>query len=836
MTGCSTTKKVPDGQYLLTKNEFEYKDKKLFKDRIPEYVIQRPKSKIVPTRQWIYNLANAKYDTILTEYMTFPNNMRNKKLRDSLYIKHNHPEYVGKSLFFNRVFHTLGRPPLIWDPNKTSSSSENIRKFLVYKGYWDASTTYQNDLDSTAKKAKNKFSITFNDPTFIKSYGHNISDPQIREIYTNNSKNSFIKEGNILDQEMIEKEIKRLNDLMKSKGYYNFNAANSEIFFTADTLTSRKQVPLMMDIQKEGKDSIYRVTTIGNVEVVLLEDPTKNTKEDIQKLDSLNLRGIIIRKPNDQYKNRALWFPIVLKRGAIYNQNELDQTKRNFMSTNNFSMQKTELTLGKGENDSILSIKYFLTPLPKHEIKLASDFHYSQILNFGFSPSIDYTTRNIFRRAENLTMSLSGIVGTTNNGKNPNSLFNAYEVSAQTKLTFPRLLLPFRYNRLIPKKYSPSSSINMGASIQNNIGLGRINFNTGLDYNMNLREGKISHRLSLFDTQFSLTRNKDSYYDFFPADKLVRDEIFNYYFVYDPNTGNQYNGGNLSSDDVSYRIINDENFINTLTPAQRDHLYIFEQSLLNKARQTQDVVVSSLTYNYVFNETGDKNIKNPIYLSAKVELAGNLLDLLSKSSETNELTNTTTKKLFGVHFAQFAKFDIDFRKYFSFGGKKNLIFRQFIGIGIPYGNSETMPFIRSYYNGGSYDIRAWKAFDGLGPGASQLDQRVRSYMMGNIKLTTNLEYRFAINDMFEGAIFTDAGNIWNLREDNHGEKFAFNSFLSEMGVGSGFGIRINIAYVVARLDFAYKIYDPNQPKGEKWQFSNFNPFKPTFNLAFGYPF
>src|SRR5690606_8875430 len=194
------------------------------------------------------------------------------------------------------------------------------------------------------------------------------------------------------------------------------------------------------------------------------------------------------------------------------------------------------------------------------------------------------------------------------------------------------------------------------------------------------------------------------------------------------------------------------------------------------------------------------------------------------------------RTIFGVPYAQFVKFDIDVRKYFRFNSNQTLVLRQFIGAGIPYGNSSSMPVIRSYFNGGSNDIRAWVAFGGLGPADSQLDEKVRAYMTDNLKLTTNIEYRVPFNDMYEGALFTDIGNIWSIRNDGFGDEFKFNKFLKQVGIGSGFGLRVNVAYITLRLDLAYKIYDPNKPDGEKWRLKYFQPFKPTLNIAFGYPF
>ena len=109
-------------------------------------------------------------------------------------------------------------------------------------------------------------------------------------------------------------------------------------------------------------------------------------------------------------------------------------------------------------------------------------------------------------------------------------------------------------------------------------------------------------------------------------------------------------------------------------------------------------------------------------------------------------------------------------------------------------------------------------------------------MMDDVKLTTNIEYRFPINKMFEGAIFTDAGNIWSVKDNGIGDQFKFDKFISQMGVGSGFGLRINVAYIIVRFDFAYKLHDPNLPKGQRWVIDQIKPLNPTINFSIGYPF
>lgn len=838
---CSTTKKVPDGEYLLTKNNFKFEDKKQFFDEeLKTYAQQKPNKKqllFMPLSLWFYNAADPKYDTVLNEYMTYPSEMRNQKLRDSLFIKYDMKSSVGKSLFMDRLFHSWGTPPVILDQTRTEKGALSIKKRLTYRGFWDGEVKFNHDLDSTAKKAAVTYFITHNTPTFIKDYYYNIPDPGIKGLYQQKIHETFVRSKQILDQTALEKEVARINELMRENGYYRFNNANDEVYFVADSLKDRKQVPVTLEIHKDSVDSPYKVATIGNIDVAIVDqasDFPKKTKTD-------SLRRIRFHKVHEkQYKSNALWRAIIEDNKSVYDQKKLDLTKRNILAMNNFSILKAKDSLRQGggiaPNDSIVDVLYILKPLPKYEVKVGTDINYSQLLNLGVSPSIDLTTRNIFHGAENLSTSLSGTFGSIRNPKNLDKRILAYEISAQASLSFPRLLLPFNYYKLIPKRYTPTSSIVLGASIQNNIGLGRVNFNTGLNYFANVND-QVSHRLTLFNTQLSLTKNKESYYDYFINDGIIRDQVFSDYFDFNPAVQQLNLTGQLSNDQVSAIIINDQNYRNTLTPEELNNLNSFTQSLINKDRQTQDVIISSMIYNFVYNEIGKKDYENPFYFNGKIEVAGNILSAFNQKRDENigVLTNPQ-RTIFGIPYAQFVKFDFDVRKYFKFNGNQTLALRQFIGLGIPYGNSSSMPFARSYFNGGSNDIRAWIAFGGLGPADSQIDERVRTYVMGNVKLTTNIEYRLPFSEMYEGAIFTDIGNIWSLKDNGFNDQFKFSQFLRQVGIGSGFGLRVNVAYITLRLDFAYKIYDPNKPEGDRWRFNHIKPLKPTLNIAFGYPF
>lgn len=830
---CNSTKKVPQGKFLLTKNKINFIDKGPYNSAIPDIIAQKPNKKdfffLFPSRLLIYNGANPKYDSILGEYMTFPSEMRNQNLRDSLFLKYKHPEYVGKSIFWTRVRHYIGKVPVILDEGKTYNSANSIRKFLIYRGYWDAQVDFKHRLDSITKKAEAQYKITYSSPTTIKEYAYHIPYDNIRKIYEENYKESFIKSGDILNETKLEEEVKRITEMMQENGYYSFNKNGGEIFFTADTLKNKKQVPLTLDIRKDSIKTPYRLYKIGNIEVEYLNKITDRTKVDS------TYKQVQIKRIDHQYKLKSLWRPITIKKGEIFNQKNLDLTKRNFIALNNFNIASYEAapTNEENPNDSIINVRYKLVALPKYNIKGALDLHYSQILNFGFSPSAELTVRNIFGGAENLTGTVAGTFGTVYDEKNPNPFLNASEFSLQLGLNFPRLLLPFNTENFVPNRFSPNSSITVGYSNQKNIGMDRANFNAAMNYVINVND-VISHKFSIMNTQFSFIRNKNAYYDYFSTDDAVRKIVFDNYFIYNPSAETLFNQ-NKNKDEISDLITNDVTYLNSLNTTDRDNFLNFVQVLLKKDRLTRDVLINSFIYNFSYNEIGKKGYKNPFALDAKVELAGNLLSLISKT-DNSTTSKIDTKKLFDIPISQFVKFDLDIKKYFTFKNNHRLVVRQFIGVGVPYGNSIDMPFNSSYFNGGSNDIRAWIAFGGLGPADIQVDKKIRAYITDNVKLTTNIEYRFPISKLLEGAAFIDAGNIWSLKDNGLGDDFKFNKFISQMGLGSGFGLRVNIAYITLRFDFAYKLHDPNLPKGERWVINQIKPLQPTFNFSIGYPF
>lgn len=85
-------------------------------------------------------------------------------------------------------------------------------------------------------------------------------------------------------------------------------------------------------------------------------------------------------------------------------------------------------------------------------------------------------------------------------------------------------------------------------------------------------------------------------------------------------TGQDYKDGKLSVDEVSKEIIENDAYRGSLNQQGTDLLTAFTGTLVNKDRQTQDVLISSMIYNFVYSEIGKRNIQTHFILMGKLSL------------------------------------------------------------------------------------------------------------------------------------------------------------------------------------------------------------------------
>ncbi len=231
---------------------------------------------------------------------------------------------------------------------------------------------------------------------------------------------------------------------------------------------------------------------------------------------------------------------------------------------------------------------------------------------------------------------------------------------------------------------------------------------------------------------------------------------------------------------------------------------------------------------------------NQYFFKGNVELAGNLAGLLNKADSAFD------KKIAGAYFAQFAKFDVDFRYTRKISRNTSLVNRINIGVGLPYGNSSYLPFSRQFIIGGSNSLRGFRPRQ-LGPGRAitTADQQV-SYPQvgGDYKLELQSELRFPLFSILSGALFLEGGNVWTKNDVLYGAPGKFTrQFMNDMAVDAGLGFRVDVTVLVIRLDVAMPLRKPFLPFGQEWVLDQvdfgsraWRKDNLIFNLGIGYPF
>ena len=201
------------------------------------------------------------------------------------------------------------------------------------------------------------------------------------------------------------------------------------------------------------------------------------------------------------------------------------------------------------------------------------------------------------------------------------------------------------------------------------------------------------------------------------------------------------------------------------------------------------------------------------YLRLTTDLSGNIISLFKPLMKTDE---DGRGLLFGIPYSQYVRAELTLGRTWRFGKGDNqaLATRLLAGAGHSYGNSSVLPFEKQFYVGGANSMRGWQARS-LGPGTSLMNYGfIIPSQTGDMKLEGNIEYRYPLFWKLEGALFVDAGNVWTFKQDDPASKFSFDTLGESIAMDWGIGLRVNLNFIVLRLDMAKKLHDPATAK--KW--------------------
>ncbi|MDY0781603.1 BamA/TamA family outer membrane protein [Tenacibaculum sp. IB213877] len=813
LSSCSTIEHVPENELLLSKNIIYIDSVKTSKEKIHGLLLQRPNAKALglPLSLYFYNLGNPQGSQDVSEWRK--NHPGWYNLFKDLFSEKQSISVAKTFIGLNNWYLENGQPPVIIDDEKTEDTEQNLENYFFTEGYFRANVTSKKD--SIAKK---KGAITYyiqkGKPTFLDSIYTSIESPILDSIYHINKKKSFLRKGEQYKNQNFINEANRIVNLYRNKGIFHFNENN--ILFEPDTLSNYQKTDVEINIsdrliEENGEYSSkpFKIQKIKNINV--FTDYTYELRQQ-PYLDSVSYTGISFFAHNKlRYNPKYLAQSVFIQPNQIYTDSLRSLTRIHLRGLKNFksiSIRYNEI------NDDELEANIFLTPIEKYTLGVETELSRSNIRNFDISAKFSLLNRNTFRGAEIFRFSVLGAYFNSRNGP-------GWELGSNLSLEIPRFMAPFGLHKFVPKSMMPRTTFQTGISIQKNIALDKQNISLGVDYKWQYNERK-SIQLELLNAQYIRNLNVDNYFNIYQSEYSKLIQVENAYGSA-PNLPN--NTPNNFEGIVSFMrtIASDVNFRNENPQAFQDNLNVYNRYRIISS----DFLIPEIAYNFTYNNQENVNDASFSFFRARIANSGNVMGLLSKQENANG-----QKTVFKIPVAQYFKTDLEYKKFWDLGRSTVLAHRTFLGAIITY-NGSNIPFSKSYFAGGSNDIRAWRTYD-LGPGTRKTGLE---YNIGSLKFLSSLEYRFPMVGSIKGAVFMDAGNIWDITNSSFVDeeaKFKNLKSITDMAVAAGFGVRYDLKFLVARLDIGFKAREPYL-NDKRW-FQNFNFSNAVYNIGINYPF
>jgi len=705
-------------------------------------------------------------------------NTRYISLRYNSYLQHkrNFKDSIHKKQSFIRFFK---KTPSLLIENEIELNVQALKKFYRSKGYIKNKISYSID---TIKTLKNAYNINYyiqEGPVseFTKKDSVSINNPILaKEIQKYLQKESLIRAFKTLELEIIKKEKEGLANYLKNKGYFYFSTDAIGIKINDLKDTSLQKISLVYTIPD------FKANQQNNVYDRLFRYGPVDFREN-EYLDDVNASSINkISSSSTQLKNI-----VSIKENDLYSIDKLNYSLQNIYETDQFKSVSVQF--------DTISTRIF----PKIELVRNDKYNLSSELggsSFRGIPGPFITNslkiRRVFSDLDFLEFSgrlgfeaQAGFINTDVTRKN-------LEINLGATANFPTLFLPKAIKSQLGDYYGAKTQIGLGYDYIDRPEYNRTNFKVFQKYIW-----------------------RKSTFTFFQMSLLDLNVLNTNY----PNT-------------ITSQLF--QNYLEDLR-IKGNNLY----------RSFNPSFVSSVNFAYIHRTFLPSNgLVEGKALTMAIESGGTSLNLLTDNKikfVENLLGNNQN-----MQFYRYLRFNLDYRKYHFIGLKrKSQIAYKFIGgVAYAYGaeNDFQLPYEKNFFIGGPSSLRAWKPRR-LGPGAYQAGSTLIE-QPGSVLLEGSIEYRFNmfkfLGDM-NGAFFIDAGNIWSLTDTpNESGRFKVDSFINQIAVGTGFGLRWDFNYFLLRLDLATKVINPANPMNKKWVFSETsfssgeNPIE--FNIGIGYPF
>lgn len=781
LSGCSVSRHVPQGSYLLDSVKINIVDScPAFTEKtLMPFVHQRPNNRflhLTRLRLGVYNLSG----------------------NDS-------------TKWWNKWMRRLGEAPVIFDPFATASDSLQLLRALNNAGYLQAKVNVDSVVNHKKRTLRLNYNINAGTPHIIRSIEYKFPDDTIADIVMRDSARLPIKEGDPLDRDRLDYQREYIVNRLRNRGYWAFT--KDLISFNADTTEGSHMVDLEMLVKPaipigDNFSSIdsHSEYLIRNVAYLTDFNNAQDIPEAItQSHDSLDYKGIRIFYGDKKYlRPEVLYENCFLIPGAIFRQRDVNST---YTALGRLSILKFVqirlIPVGSIGHTGLLDAFILLTPTKSQYFSAELEGTNSDG-DLGVALGLNYTHRNAGKGSETLDFKLRGSYQAVSGNLDGLIHHRVTEYGAETSVTFPKFKAPFLRDSF-KKKIKASTQLHISINYQERPEYSRIISTAGWSYKWTEHATRYRFTLTPVDINYVfLPKSTNNFIDLIAPDNPLLKYSYEDHFIMRQGFNFYYTN---KRQNTAFRQYNQQNIYTFRAQAETagNFLYALSSAFDHRHRKSTD------------DTDADTSHDNPSYFGSRKD----------------------PYKIFGINYSQYIRGDADFTYLHSFNRRNALAFYTGFGIGIPYGNSSILPFEKRFYGGGANGVRGWDVRT-LGPGRFPGTNSVSDfiYQCGDIKFNLSLEYRIKLFWVVEGALFIDAGNIWTIHDYDtqpYG-MFRFDSFYKELAAAYGVGIRLDFNYFLVRFDMGMKAHNPaiNQDPWPlvhpKWGRDH------SFHFSIGYPF
>lgn len=691
----------------------------------------------------------------------------------------------GKEKWPHSWLRKIGEEPVIYDPFSTSKSVEQMQSYIASKGYFDSG------VKDTVKTSRQKSEVTYNvdlkSPYTIRKLYYEFADTLIEQWYVFDSVNCLIMSGKPYDVDVLQAEQSRFERFIKDRGFYGFSG--DHIYFRVDSTIGNRQVDIYYGVKNfmridntnkitEVPHSIYKIRNIYIYPDFVPRDALEGGEAYLNSLDTILYDGYYIISPGKkpEIKYDLIIQSLYLRSGARFSVTNTEQTQSHLLALKTFRLVNIFYNEVPGS-----------TFRPGEELELDCTIQLTLLSQQSYKVEVEGTHSDGIGGALNLVYQHKNLFRGAEmfslklkgayETLSQDTIMYSVEYGAETSLRFPKFIVPFLKTEGFIKKYNPTTTL-----------------------------------LAAYNYQ------KMPFYT-----RKMANATFGY----------NWNGNSYTTHIVNPLQLNIVK-LDTIDPAFMEKI----ESSSYLAYSYRDVTILGSSYSFIYSNQTIRKSKDFWFFRFNAETSGNLLGLISNLAGLEK--EEESYNLFGQPFAQYFRADMDLRYNLIINDVSSVVYRGFIGAGIPYGNSRAIPFEKQYFGGGANGIRAWQVRT-LGPGSYVPDKTTFLNQTADIKLEANIEYRFKLFWILESAVFLDAGNIWSFNDNSQeGSVFRFKNVLNDIALGTGVGFRFDLDFVLIRADIGMKLRDPRLSGGDRWVLSSL-PYQSSndyFTVVFGigYPF